>query len=147
MKNKILIFTLIQVFMLFVCSYSRAFCTDEDGDEIQRASWKTYFCCCLPPSREEKADHYFRKGLHLYENSFFIMDDAAKAMDKSALFGHPNAVAKAQEFRSYNPIEYFTKKAKMIQEAYTIFNTIDVDLEDFPEKRVRKRAQKENYNN
>lgn len=121
LERKLKSFIYFLIITLVAFQSANAMFTDENEEVIERAAWKKYVCCCWPPSRNEKAEHYFKKGQRLYDESTIDMRDAIAAMNNAALYGHPNAVAKATEFASYNPvikgIEYAEKGYRTYQYA------------------------------
>lgn len=104
MKLNFFIFIYLLIFKLATWQSANAMFKDEDGEEIERAAWKKYVYCCQPPSKKEKAIHYYQKGVRLEKLEEY--DKALIALEISDEFGHHDAERRAnavQEIISVKP--------------------------------------------
>ena len=82
---------LLCFFTTYHVSYASKFFEDIDGMPIQSSWWRKNICCCLGPSREEKANHYFHKA----KMSFFYDENVKKTkknLEMASFFGHTSAI-------------------------------------------------------
>lgn len=89
---------------LISCQSASAMIIEEEREisRSSRPSWKNMFCCC-GPSREEKANHHFKKAMGIWNNTRWDTKPASTAMQEAAYHGHPSAPAMLKNIEEYSP--------------------------------------------